>query len=812
MWNDLKFAVRQLRKHFAFTTVAVLTLAFGIGANTAIFTVINSVLLRPLPYPNSDRLMRIQEQLPVAVGAIAFPNFLDWKAQQTTFQNLAAWNWNAMSLTGAGDPLQLGLAQITGEFFEVFQTKPLLGRFLAPDDDKIGAPATIVLSESIWKSRFGSDLQIIGKPIELAGQPFTVIGVAPALHQFPRGVDGWISLGRQADQRSLMQRDNHPGICAIGRIKNGVTMGQAKADLDTIATRLEQQYPDSNKTRRVYVDSMLNDNVHNVRRALYILCGAVAFVLLIACTNVANLLLARAASREKEMAMRAALGAERWQIIRQLVVESSTLAVLGCGLGLLLAQGALALILSMAGESIPRAGEIHLDGTVVIFTVGIASLTGILFGLAPAWFASRVDLEEGLKSASRGTSLARPHLRHSLVIAEVALTMLLLIGAGLLMRSFTHLYNVNPGYEVERTLTFRLGLPESRYRETAKQIAFERELMDRLKALPGVLATSAASRIPLDGDRSDTQFLIEGRPEPPPHERPSMDAQVVDIDYFKATGIPIMRGRAFTDADNRDHLRGTDKIENWTAGLRAAIIDEEFAKRYWPNEDALGKRIILPWEERAHMEIVGIVPRIKLNSLDEKIDHVRVYFPFRQTPLRNMTVIVKTAAEPTALVSSIRKEIAAIDRQQPISDIHTLEELRQHALAPQRFNFTLLTIFAAVALALAVIGLYGVLAYTVAQRRREIGVRVALGAQWADVVRMITSQGMRLTIIGVAIGLVAAAALTQVMERLLFEVNPLDPITYVVVTVLLAAVAGAASFIPARKAASIDPMVALRYE
>jgi putative ABC transport system permease protein len=812
MWKDLEYALRQLRRNLGFSAVAILTLTLGIGSSIAIFTLVNAVLLRALPYAQSDRLVCLLEQFPDGVSSIAYPNFLDWKSQQNSFEKLASWKTTDAPLTGGDTPVQMRVAEVTGEFFDTLKIRTILGRFLEPDDDKVGTPPLIVLSESLWKSRFGGDSQIVGKTVQLAERPYTVIGIAPSATAFPNNVEAWVSLGRQAQDGNYPRRDFHPGISALGRLKQGFNQQQAKADLDAIAVRLEQQYPDSNKARRVYVNSMLDEEVRNVRRTLLIFCGAVGFVLLIACANVANLLLARAASRQKEMSVRAALGADRWRIIRQLLIESIVLSFVGCGLGLVFAQVALTGIVATASGTIPRLHETRLDATVIVSALGMAFVTGLLFGLAPAWFSSRPDLQEGLNSSSRGNAGSQPRLRHALVIAEVALTLLLLVGAGLLMRSFLELNRVQPGYETEHTLTFRLGLTEPRYNTFARQVAFERAMIDRLRSIPGVRAASVSSKIPLDGDRSNFLFLIEGQPEPPPQDRPSMDVQSIGPGYFEALGIPILRGRGFTDADNRDHLVGTTNAETWMAGLRVGIIDDEFAKRYFPNGDALGKRIILPWDQRFPVEIVGIVPAIKSNTLDEISRKVRVYFPFRQTPQPRFSVIVKTKGEPTALLAAVRHELHSLDPQKPIYDIQTLEGMRNQSLAPQRFNFLLLGAFASAALALAVIGLYGVLAYAVAQRRREIGVRMALGAHVTDVMRMIVAHGLRLFAIGATLGLVAAFAFTRVMERLLFDVKPLDPITFASVTLLLIAVALFASFIPARKAARINPIESLRYE
>jgi putative ABC transport system permease protein len=539
----------------------------------------------------------------------------------------------------------------------------------------------------------------------------------------------------------------------------------------------------------------------------------VGLVLLIACANVANLLLARAAVRHREMAVRAALGASRWQIIRQLLTESVLLAVVGGVSGLLVAAGALRLIVTVAQESVPRAVGTSLDGRVLLFSAGVALFTGILFGLAPAWQASRPDLQDTLKDTARGTTGGQGRLLQGLVIAEVALTMLLLIGAGLFLRSFYHLRQVDPGFVHERVLSFRVSLPERKYPGSDPAIRFYEELLANLRGLPGVQAASVASRVPLEGGGWDTSFLIEGQPEPPPHERPFMDVQTANLEYFRTMGITLLRGRTFTRQDNREHLRGSGREQEWGAGLNVIIIDEEFARRHWPNADPLGQRVRMNWGKNAPvMTVVGVVRSVKWRRVNEPQGNVQAYLPFLQLPFTSMTVLVKTTLAPETFIPAARQQVLALDPEQPIYEVRTLAEMRANSVAPQRVNLMLVGLFAAIALGLAVIGLYGVLVYAVCRRTREIGVRIALGAQRDDVLRLIVGQGMRLALVGVAIGLAGALALTRVLQNLLFEVQSNDPLTFMLTGLLLIGVTALACWLPARRAAKVDPMEALRYE
>ena len=815
----MKFALRQFAKNPGFTAVALITLALGIGANTAIFSVVNAVLLRPLPYPQSERLVWLSERGPnFPTMSISYPNFTDWRAQQTVFEHLGVYNWGSYNLTGRGEPQRLTGVRLSADALSALRVQAALGRVFNNDEDKPGAPSVVLLSHGLWQSRFGAKADVLNQPMTLDGRAFTVIGVMPAGFAFPNRADIWVPVGPLSGEESWKSRGNHPGLLGVARLDRGVTLEQARAEMETIAVRLEQQYPDSNKNNRVGVEPLLDNFVSNVRPALWTLLGAVGLVLLIACANVANLLLARAAARHKEMAVRAALGAGRWRIARQLLTESLLLAIAGGALGLLLASGGLRLILALSPNSIPRSDEIGLDAGVLAFTFVVSVLTGVLFGLAPAWQASRPDVQETLKETARGVTGGRARLRQTLVVAEVALTLVMLVGAGLLLRSFHRLQQVNAGFSHERVLSFRLGLPERKYQREEKQIGFYQDLLRNLRALPGVEAASVTSRLPFGGNDWQTGFVIEGQPEPPPHQRPSMEVHLVGPDYFQVMGIPVLRGRTFSEQDDRGHLRGRDLSalsdgQRWMAGLNAIVVDEEFARRHWPGEEALGKRVKLPWGEQAPvLTVIGVVGRVKLGQLGEQGGFVQAYLPFLQGPGHDMAVVMKTTLAPESLIATARRQVQALDPEQPIYDVRTLAEMRDNSIAQPRLNLTLLGIFAGLALALAVIGLYGVLAYQVTQRQREIGVRMALGAERADVLQLVVGHGMRLVLAGLGIGLIGALALTRLLRALLFGVGPTDPATFAATLLLLALTALLACWLPASRASNVDPMEALRYE
>src|SRR5688500_14630635 len=670
---------------------------------------------------------------------------------------------------------------------------------------------------SFWQRRFGGQLSVLNQPLTLNGKSYTVIGIMPEGYTFPSRVEMMVPVGQLSDQPSWQQRGNHPGLFGVGRLKPGVTIGQAQAEMDNLAANLEKQYPDSNSGNRVRIRPLMEIFVGDARRALWVLFAAVAFVLLIACANIANLLLARSTSRKKEMAIRAAMGAGRWRIVRQMLTESVMLSVLGGILGLLFAQWGIKLILYISPDAIPSWQEISMSWTVLGFTIGVSFLTGLLFGLVPALQAGEVDVNETLKETARGNS-GRQWLRNSLVVVEVACTLVLLIGAGLMIRSFYRLQNVNPGFSYARLASFTVSLPEKKYVNEDQTAAFFKRLMENTRTLLGVEAVAAASGLPLGNNGWQTSFVVDGQPRPPRDQTPLMEACTVTPDYFRAMNIPLLRGRYFTDQDDRSFLAGRDmsKLDEGArlvAGVNSIIIDEEFARRHWPNDDAVGKRIKMGGDDSpVFLTVVGVVGRVKMEVLSQDSNSVLGYFPFSQLPFNGMTVIVKATGDPNQLIASARDQVKQLDPDQPIYNIKTMDEIRSESVAGERLNLTLFSIFAGIALVLAVVGIYGVMSYTVTQRTHEIGIRMAIGAQQRDVFKMVLGQGMMLALIGIAIGLVGAFALTRLMASMLFGVTATDPATFAAIAVLLTAVALMACYLPGRRATKVDPVISLRYE
>jgi putative ABC transport system permease protein len=669
----------------------------------------------------------------------------------------------------------------------------------------------------LWQRRFGGQTSILNQPITLNGKSYTVIGVMPQNYAFPSRAEMWVPVGQLSDQASWKSRGNHPGLYGVGRLKAGVTFEQSDADMNNVAANLEKQYPDSNAGNRVRLRPLLEIFVSDVRRALWVIFAAVGFVLLIACANIANLLLARATARRKEMAIRTAVGASRWRLARQLLTESILLSLIGGALGLLLARWGIDLILYVSPDAIPRSREIGLDWIVLGFTVGVSFLTGILFGLIPALQAGEVDVHETLKETGRGVS-GRHWLRSSLVVGEVATTLVLLIGAGLMIRSFYLLQKVNPGFSYEHLTSFSVSLPQRKYSSPEQRASFYNRLLENIRAVPGVESTAAASGLPLGNNGWQTSFLIDGQPAPPRDQTPLMEACLVTPDYFKAMNIPLLRGRVFNDHDDRSNLAGKDlsklnENEREIAAMNALVIDEEFARRHWPNDDPVGKYVRLGGDPNGQkVQVIGVVGRVKMESLNQNSDRVQGYFPFAQTPGGGMTVIVKGTSDPSQLISSMRAAVKEIDPDQPIYNPRTMDEIRAESVAPERLNLTLLSLFAGIALVLAIVGIYGVMSYSVTQRTHEIGIRMAIGARPRDVFAMILGHGMKLTIIGVVIGLVLAFVLTRLMETMLFGVAPTDATTYTAISVLLVSVALLACYLPGRRATKVEPTISLRYE
>jgi len=808
----------MLLKNPGVTIIVIIALALGIGANTAIFSVVNAVLLRPLPYQESERLIFLNEKSPVLDEmSISYPNFLDWRAHNQTFEKMGVYNRASYNLTGAGEAERIVTGQVSADLFSVLRVNPLHGRVFTNDEDKPGGTPVVVLSYGLWQRRFGGQTSILNQAITLNSKSYTVIGVMPETYAYPSRVEMWVPVGQLSDQPSWQQRGNHPGLYGVGRLKPGATFEQAEADMNNVAANLAKQYPDSNTANSVRLRPLLEIFVTDVRRALWVIFGAVGFVLLIACANIANLLLARATARKKEMAIRTAVGASRWRIARQLLTESLLLALIGGTIGLLLARWGVDLILYVSPNAIPRSREIGLDWKVLAFTVAVSFLTGILFGLIPAVQAGEVDVHETLKESGRSMS-GRQWLRSSLVVVEVATTLVLLIGAGLLIRSFYLLQKVNPGFSHEQLTSFSISLPQKKYANEEARTGFYSHLLENVRALPGVESVAAASGLPLGNNGWQTSFVIDGRPIPPREQTPLMEACLVTPDYFRAMNIPVLRGRIFMDSDNRSHLAGRDlsklnELEKSIAGLNKIVIDEEFAKRHWPGEEAVGKRVRLGTAPDAPvLEVIGVVGRVKMESLNQNSDRVQGYFAFNQTPQGSMTVVIKGASDPNQLISSVRGAVKAIDPDQPIYSPRTMDEIRAESVAPERLNLTLLSLFAGIALVLAIVGIYGVMSYSVTQRTHEIGIRMAIGARPLDVFKMILGHGMKLALIGVGLGLVGAFLLTRLMATMLFGVEPTDATTFAGISILLISVALLACYLPGRRATKVEPTISLRYE
>ena len=804
--QDVRYSIRALIAKPGFTAVAVITLALGIGANTAIFSVVNSVLIRQLPYDEADRIMSIGpvfQDKGQGPGYNSYPNFADWRDQNRTFDQMAAYRSRGVVLTGGGEAERISGARVSSNFFSTLRVQPLLGRTFAADEEKPGSPHTVVLSYELWQRRAGGDPRIVEQPVTLDGRSYAVIGVLPEGFEFPLlgKTDVWTSVS--LDGQSLQERGAQMyGV--IGRLKPEVAREQAQADISTIVGQLAAQYPEQNKETPVAVVGLQEQLVESVRPALLILLGAVGFVLLIACANVANLLLVRASLREKEIAIRAALGASRARLVRQLLTESLLLAVAGAAVGLLLAMWGIDLLVAAGPVNIPRLDEIRIDGHALLFTICVTMLTGLTFGLAPALEASKLDLNQSLKEGARSSSASasRGRLRKALVVAEVALALVLLVGAGLLIKSFYRLQQVDPGFNPEGVLTLKVSLPAARYSEDDRITAFYDEALNRIKALPGVESAASVSFSPLSNTTFYLGFTAEGWPPRNPSELPSAQVRMASPDYFAVMQIPINRGRGFTGEDRKQ-------------SSPVAVINAEMARRHFAGDDPVGKRlslrVALGEGEPAWREIVGVVGDVRHFGLDAEV-RPEIYVPYAQQPTSAMTMVVRAAVDPAGLTGAIKDEIKAIDKDQPVHSVATLESYVDRSVAGRRFSTVLLMAFGVIALALAAIGVYGVMSYTVAERTREIGIRVALGAGRRDILKLVVGQASVLLIAGLAGGLAGAFALTRVMEELLFGVSATDTVIFLTVPVALAAIAIFASYIPALRATKVDPMIALRYE
>jgi putative ABC transport system permease protein len=804
--QDLRYAIRVLAKSPAFTIVALLALAIGIGANTAIFSIVNTVLLKPLPYQDPDRLVMVwEDHRPLGGPETEWPspgNFADWKDKSRSFDRMAALVQWGPTLTGRGEPEDLIASAVSYDMFSMLGVEPVLGRNFSADEDEPGAQRVVVLSDGLWKRRFGADPNIVGSAITLGGDSYTVIGVMPAGFHPPvvTKAELWTTI------RRLLSPNCGRGclvLRVIARLKPGVSLESARAEMSTLAANLAEAYPQTETGIGVTLVGLQDQIVGSVRPMLLVLLGAVALVLLIACANVANLMLARASAREREVAIRTALGASRARIIRQLLTESVSLSIIGGFLGLLFAVWMVDVLVSFSPAGTPRVDEIGIDRTVLAFTFAVAVLTGVLFGLAPALQSAKTDISNSLKEGRGQESGSRGRrIRGALVVAEVAIALTLLIGAGLLVRSFVNLITVDPGFNPSGVLTMSIGLPRSRYQKPAQSASFFSDLIERVKGLPGVESVGAISSLPLGGGGTDADFVIEGRPKPEPGNEPVAWYSSVTPDYFTAMGLKLINGRLFTDRDGAD-------------SPQVLLISEKMADRYFPGEDPVGKRIGGGGNPIVWREIVGVVGDVKHFGLDAEA-RPTMYFPESQIPARGMVLTIRAHGQLLALAGGVRGLVEGLDPDLAISKIRTMEDVRDDSVSPQRFTLLLLGIFAAAALLLASVGIYGVISYSVAQRTHEIGIRMALGAAANDVLRLVVAQGMALVFAGLLTGLGSAYLLARLMQTmlrsLLFGISSTDALTFIAIPFVLAFVALVACFIPARRATTVDPMQALRCE
>jgi putative ABC transport system permease protein len=799
-WHDLRYGLRLLTKQPSFTLVAIIALALGIGANTAVFSVVNTVLLRPLPYAEPDRIVSVSESnLPKGINQfpVSPANFLDWQEQNQVFEQIAVTARWTPGLSATGEPERLNGARVSASLFNLLGIRPVVGRGFLPDDEKTPSQPVVVISHDLWQRHFGADPKMVGRTILLDGVNFVVVGVMPPSIQYPGRSDVWTTPAFPPSYNTA--RGAHY-LWAIARLKPGVSLEKSQAQMNTIAGRLEQQYPDNNKDWGVSVQPLYDDIVGEVRPALLILLGAVGFVLLIACANVANLLLARAAGRQKEIALRAGLGASRGRIIRQLLTESLPLSVIGGGLGLLLAFWGTKSLLALSPNSMPRSREFAIDGLVLSFTLLISLLTGVAFSIIPALQSSKPNVSETLKATSWGPSRGHQRIRNLLTISEIALSLVLLIGAGLLIKSFLRLQQENLGFKPSNILTAPLSLTEAKYRSSEEQIIFFQQLLTQVKALPGVQSVGATTTVPSAIDFT-YGFEIEGRPPTAQDALPSAKFYVITPDYFQVMSIPVLHGRAFTGQD----VSGT---------ARVAIINEPMARQYFPNENPIGKRINITDGPPTMREIVGIVPDIKQFGLDQATPP-QIYEPYFQNPFSSMSLVVRTTNSPTSLAAALRSAVRSVDQDQPISNVKTLEQVLADSIANRTFSLILFGTFAVIALVLATVGIYGVISFLVAQRFREIGLRLTLGAERSDVLKLVVGQGVVLGAVGVTLGLLASLALAKGLgsfSELLYKVSATDPAVFSMVPLVLFIVAALACLLPAWQATKLDPTMALRGE
>jgi putative ABC transport system permease protein len=809
--QDLRYSLRRLARSPTFTAIVVLTLALGIGANTAIFSAVNAVILRPLPYHEPHRLVTIEHLYPSLdmEAPVSVPGFLDYEKKGRSFASMAVQSGWQANLTGVGEPVRMQGQRVTGKFFTTLEVPALIGRTIQPGEDAAGREHVAVLSYDAWQRTFGADPGIVGRSLSLNGESYEVVGVMPSGFRdfFDRNTEIWAPLVFRPDQITDEER-THEFLNLTGRLKPGVPLEQAQGEMRTLAEQLKRDYSDSYAPSwSLGVTPLSLQATGDVRPALLVLLGAVGFVLLIACANVANLLLARAAARSKEIAVRTALGATRERLLKQLLTESILVSLAGGAVGLLLAYAGVRAMVAMDIGDLPRSDEIGIDGTVMLFTLVVSLAAGLLFGLAPAIHTATPNLHGALKEGGRGTTADRGShaLRRSLVVTEVALALTLLTGAGLLLKSFARLQGVDPGFEATNLLTFNLALPPIRYRSDTSQAAFFEQALPAIARVPGVTGVGATTVMPFGGNWSTGSFEIEGYQAPENQPGPWGDIRIVTPGFFETLGIPLLRGRYLTD-DDRDGSR------------LVAVIDEEFVRRYWPNEDPVGKRFtfgppdgVTDTTRNEWIEVVGVVGHTAHEGLDAD-PRLQLYLPYRQVPQPFLAVAVRTTGHPDRYVNLIRNAVRSVDPDQPISAVSNMEELLSRAVGQRRLSMMLLSLFSGIALVLASVGIYGVMSYSVTQRARELGVRIALGADRGDVLRLVLRQGMRLALLGIGIGLVAALGLTRLIESQLYGVAATDPSTFVLVAGMLTLTALVANLLPAFRAMRTDPAVVLREE